>query len=129
VCSHRLSIEVENYRNPLVGNRQLEANGLPKEAAASGHDVTSLGASIEGLFGLVHRAKRADLIQYRVMKTRTGVLDFVLGLKKLEMSINGFMDMFFFELYTESRGTPSEGQLCFVDCSFESSIAFRLPRQ
>jgi hypothetical protein len=54
------------------------------------------------------------------MKTRTGVLNSVLGLKKLDMGINGFMDIFFFKLYTENRGTPSEGQLSLVDCSLFS---------
>jgi hypothetical protein len=47
----------------LVGNRELEATGLAKEAAASGHGITSLSAFIQDLFGLKHRAKHADLVR------------------------------------------------------------------
>jgi hypothetical protein len=90
VCPHRFPIEAENCPNFLVGNRGVKATGLPKEVAASGPGITSLGASIEDLLGFKHCAKRFGLVHVRIMKMLTGILNAVFALKKLDNTTKRF---------------------------------------
>jgi hypothetical protein len=72
------------HRGREFSQSGVEATGSPQEPSASGYGITNLDVSIENLFGLKHHAKSIDLVNCRVMKMLTGILNFVLGLKKLD---------------------------------------------